>query len=817
MSQVIDLCEDSDSDDNGEWTNTNTNTASVPSLPLSRKRARDMEKASNDGHLRNEKDHGHKTTRGSAELAVDLELMDEVEVVSPHKKRRGVMNGERSVKNDAVGNCAQLMKGDHVTKNNVGSEDSEQTSRDDGSANKHSQKLSTSKPPSNASGQQWRVSAWEDRMIELAAYREIHGHCNVPRNCSENSKLADWVSNQRTNYKLHIEGKASVLTLSRIQELESMGFEWGVYYVTAAWEDRLSQLADYRKINGHCNVPRSYSENSKLAQWVKQQRTNYRLHLEGKASCLTLSRIQELESLGFEWGFYYVTAAWEDRLSQLAAYRKINGHCNVPRSYSENSKLAQWVKQQRTNYRLHRQAKASCLTLSRIQELESLGFEWDCSGPAWEDRLSELADYRKIHGHCNVPYKYSENTKLAFWVSKQRRKYGWHLKGKPSSMNAFRIQELESLGFEWDCSGAAWEGRLNELADYRKVHGHCNVPRNYSENAKLGNWVSNQRRDYKLHREGKPWAMTHSRIQELESMGFEWDCSGPAWEDRLSELANYRKINGHCNVPRSYSENSKLAQWVATQRKQYRLHLEGKAPSMTLSRIQALESLGFEWKKGTSKKPSPVDDAFRVRERRAVEPPRLSGPADQNSLSHADLLVAGPPENDCLVAANKPANSRQAGSQLETAVSNENLRLNPVAAEPRQHRHNAFTHALLLGEGSTGNDVQAPPGKAASAPPGIQQTPTPQDEVFQSDDILNKVEMELIWLGEESMYCLVCPEFQFDYIYESASPVLKVELRKISRDDQSEMGKLKQIVRMDNWRVSRHFDFTRKDIRMNYF
>jgi hypothetical protein len=77
--------------------------------------------------------------------------------------------------------------------------------------------------------------------------------------------------------------------------------------------------------------------------------------------------------------------------------------------------------------------------------------------------------------------------------------------------------------------------------------------------------------------------------------------------------------------------------------------------------------------------------------------------------------------------------------------------------------------------------------------------------------------MELIWLGEESMYCLVCPEFQFDFIYEYASPTLKVELRKLSRDDQSEVERLKQIVRMEDWRVSRHFDFTRKDIRMNYF
>jgi hypothetical protein len=86
-----------------------------------------------------------------------------------------------------------------------------------------------------------------------------------------------------------------------------------------------------------------------------------------------------------------------------------------------------------------------------------------------------------------------------------------------------------------------------------------------------------------------------------------------------------------------------------------------------------------------------------------------------------------------------------------------------------------------------------------------------------TDDILNEVEMELIWLGEESMYCLVCPEFQFDFIYEHASPALKVELRKLSRDDQSETGKLKQIVRMEDRLVSRHFDFTRKDIRMNYF
>jgi hypothetical protein len=83
----------------------------------------------------------------------------------------------------------------------------------------------------------------------------------------------------------------------------------------------------------------------------------------------------------------------------------------------------------------------------------------------------------------------------------------------------------------------------------------------------------------------------------------------------------------------------------------------------------------------------------------------------------------------------KAANSGQGTEfQLETAASNEMLGPDPVAAQLLQYRRNGFTNA----------------------PPDMQQTPTPQDRVFQSNDILNEVEMELIWLGEESMYCLVC-------------------------------------------------------------
>jgi hypothetical protein len=138
--------------------------------------------------------------------------------------------------------------------------------------------------------------------------------------------------------------------------------------------------------------------------------------------------------------------------------------------------------------------------------------------------LSELADYRKVHGHCNVPQKYSQNAKLGMWVKNQRSRYSLHLKGETSQITLPRIQALERLGFEWSSRGTdhtAWEVRLSELTDYRKVHGHCNVPNNYSENVKLGTWVANQRGQYKLHRKGETSLITLPRIEALERLGFE--------------------------------------------------------------------------------------------------------------------------------------------------------------------------------------------------------------------------------------------------------------------------------------------------------
>jgi hypothetical protein len=136
---------------------------------------------------------------------------------------------------------------------------------------------------------------------------------------------------------------------------------------------------------------------------------------------------------------------------------------------------------------LQQEGKTSSITALRIQELERLGFEWVYISAAWENRLSELVDYQKIHGHWNLLRKYSENSKLAHGVANQsmdqlqvvprRNKY---------SNDRLSYPGIGTLRFCMEVlRPRLWEERLSELADYRKIHGHCHVPDKYSENTKL--------------------------------------------------------------------------------------------------------------------------------------------------------------------------------------------------------------------------------------------------------------------------------------------------------------------------------------------
>ena len=63
---------------------------------------------------------------------------------------------------------------------------------------------------------------------------------------------------------------------------------------------------------------------------------------------------------------------------------------------------------------------------------------------------------------------------------------------------------------------------LNELKEYKAIHGSCLVPTSYSKSQRLVAWINNQRRQYKKFKEGKPCNISMERIKALHDIGFVW-------------------------------------------------------------------------------------------------------------------------------------------------------------------------------------------------------------------------------------------------------------------------------------------------------
>ena len=69
-------------------------------------------------------------------------------------------------------------------------------------------------------------AAWTTRFVELVAYKQEHGDCNVPRNYGPNEQLGRWVFTQRYHYQRWNKGKKANITEARIAKLDAIEFEW---------------------------------------------------------------------------------------------------------------------------------------------------------------------------------------------------------------------------------------------------------------------------------------------------------------------------------------------------------------------------------------------------------------------------------------------------------------------------------------------------------------------------------------------------------------------------------------------------------------
>mmetsp|Transcript_25637 Transcript_25637/g.36151 ORF Transcript_25637/g.36151 Transcript_25637/m.36151 type:complete len:504 (-) Transcript_25637:221-1732(-) len=216
----------------------------------------------------------------------------------------------------------------------------------------------------------------------------------------------------------------------------------------------------------------------------------------------------------------------------------------------------------------------------------------------WNAMLFELLLFKSDTGDFNVRATDEEHKPLHFWMQQQRKQYKLYQNKLDGCMlTEKQVKVLDSLHFSWNTRGEEhWKRNYERLKQFHKENGHTLVPRQ-SPVPKLGDWVTEQRRQYKAMKEGKDTLLTKERIAQLEGIGFVWQVrQRTGWQDRFDQLAEFKsKNNGSTVVPQHYTENRALGKWVAKQREQYRLLCMGKHSFLTPDRVQQLKSIDFVW------------------------------------------------------------------------------------------------------------------------------------------------------------------------------------------------------------------------------
>lgn len=293
----------------------------------------------------------------------------------------------------------------------------------------------------------------------------------------------------------------------------------------------------------------------------------------------------------------------EQYVKALEAFKKKHGHCNVPRIFPSNQSLGYWVD------RMRRRRREGKLDEQTIRRLDKLGFCWSLLERRFHRRdldefVARVRDFKKRHGHCNIALHEGADEDLVNWRKDVRksRKHG--------RLDPKYVRQLEKLGFAWERRKTVDpKAMYAALLAYRKRYGDCNVPYEWPQDVGLARWVSRMRAARKRN------GLTRAEIRQYDKIGFAWD--GTAWRDRrlderLKELAAFRKKHGHCKVPADYAKSPGLGKWVAQMRWQK------KAGKLARETVRRLNAAGFCWQAREAKKPlrKPKKTAARAKKAR---------------------------------------------------------------------------------------------------------------------------------------------------------------------------------------------------------
>lgn len=428
------------------------------------------------------------------------------------------------------------------------------------------------------------TASWDLMYEEAKRYYEHNGNLEIPYKYKtpDGYSLGHWILTQK---RVRAGEQFGELTEERIAKLDAIGMIWGSYR-DLSWERNYAAAKAYYEAYGNLNVVVTYTtENGlRLGSWIAQLRS---IRKNGsQRRYLTPERIRALDEIGMVWDVS--DYLWLQYYSACVAYYRENGNLDVPLKHvtADGVRLGTWLNNVRSTH--NGKGNGSRLLPEQVKALDDLGMLWNKRNDRlWEKGYTEAMQYRKEHGHLDVPTTYKTETgyRLGKWIVDQRNN---------RNLTERRRKHLDDIGMIWS-KPDSWEMRYALAMAYYEEHGNLNVPTKYvTDGVWLNKWL-NEQRQIQLGKRGEK-QLTSEQIEKLNAIGMCWESRTEvkhqvAWNKRYEQAKLYYETHGNLVVPTDYigTDGKRLKPWVIVQRRYY------AQKKLTKEQIDKLSAIGMVW------------------------------------------------------------------------------------------------------------------------------------------------------------------------------------------------------------------------------
>ena len=315
-----------------------------------------------------------------------------------------------------------------------------------------------------------------------------HGHCNVPK---ADGSLGRWVTN--------IRSRVDTLVPERHQKLKEIGFLFRLQYAQDEEIRFLKELTDFKERNGHSIVDDNVN-NHELCQWLEFQKA--RILRPNDSNIRSIITTDDKIKLVLELGIFDSNGeddSWNNSFKNLIKY--CSEHGNQPGDIINETKIYNF-------YRNNKYRSTQANRIIRNLKLDLFNFNGSSRGPIF------FTDIDTNEGAISSDSDNSSVEVLGSNIITNSTCYGLDEEISASEDETAGGQDRrKSQSLRSESLDEAWFAKLNDLKNYKKKNGHCNVPVNGSS---LGRWTQSQRKYYHLH----PRTFRTDRFEELKRIGF---------------------------------------------------------------------------------------------------------------------------------------------------------------------------------------------------------------------------------------------------------------------------------------------------------